>query len=73
MVIGRYWFTSGSGIVGVGPQLALSLLLERRLSFVPLSDIALGRRRQTGTVIGGAASSNSTVVSGVRFVRPRIR
>lgn len=73
MVIGRYWFTSGSGMVGVGPQSALSLLLERLLSFEPPSDIALGRRRQTGTLIGGAASSNLTLVAGVRFVRPRIR
>lgn len=60
-------------MVGVGPQSALSLLLERLLSFEPLSDTALGRRRQTGTVIGGAASSNSTLVAGGRFVRPRIR
>jgi len=73
MVIVRYWSTSGSGIVGVGPQSALSLLLERLLSFEPVSDCALGRRRQTGTVIGGAASSNLTLVAGVRFLRPRIR
>lgn len=76
---------SGSGIVGGGAQSAArSLDLERRrnldppwlllwtLLLVVLSDIARGRRRHTGTVIG-TSSSDSTLTAGVRVRRPRIR